>query len=135
MNNPIATVALAGLGGYLGTVVRSGLGLKVSPLGDGPEVAVGLRGLPVSTLIVNCIGTFVLALLARLSKRFAWDPAVLIFIGTGVCGGLTTYSSFAVELLKLFEAGNWPTALSYFTITHVAAGCCAVLGWALAGAG
>lgn len=52
---------------------------------------------PYGTLTVNVVGCFVLGLLTGASS--AWIP----LLGTGLCGGLTTYSTFSYETVRLFE--------------------------------
>ena len=51
------------------------------------------RGFPVGTILVNVCGSFALGLFSGLG--LAGDPWALL--GVGFCGGLTTYSAFAVQ--------------------------------------
>ncbi|MDP2771926.1 MAG: CrcB family protein [Nocardioides sp.] len=51
------------------------------------------RTLPLGTLLVNVVGSFGLGVFTALSV----DVDVLALLGTGLCGGLTTYSAFAVQ--------------------------------------
>ena len=58
---------------------------------------------PLGTLTVNVVGCLVLGLVAGLSSRLHWSPHVMQLVGTGFCGGLTTYSTFAVETVELVK--------------------------------
>jgi CrcB protein len=55
------------------------------------------RGLPAGTLLVNVAGSLVLGLLVGADV----DGAPLALLGTGFCGGFTTYSAFAVQTHRL----------------------------------
>lgn len=55
------------------------------------------RDLPTGTLLVNVVGSFVLGLLTAL----ALSGDIMALLGVGFCGGLTTYSSFAVQANRL----------------------------------
>ncbi|KOG26213.1 MULTISPECIES: fluoride efflux transporter CrcB [Streptomyces] len=55
---------------------------------------------PWGTLVVNVVGSFALGLLAGVAPGRA-SP----LLGTGLCGALTTYSTFSYETLKLYEDG------------------------------
>ncbi|WP_137989246.1 fluoride efflux transporter CrcB [Streptomyces vilmorinianum] len=55
---------------------------------------------PWGTFTVNVIGSFVLGLLTGVSSAQAF-----LLLGTGLCGALTTYSTFSYETLKLYEGG------------------------------
>jgi CrcB protein len=57
---------------------------------------------PVGTLTVNVVGSFVLALVTALGA----GSDVLLFVGTGACGSFTTFSSFSVETVQLWEDGE-----------------------------
>lgn len=89
------------LGGAVGTLVRAGL---VEAFGDGAP------GWPWATFGVNVVGAFLLGwLVATLPPATRHRP----LLTTGLCGGLTTFSTFQVELLKMLEAGRSGLALAY----------------------
>lgn len=113
-------IALAAVfaGGLLGTAARLG----VDALLPHPSTA-----FPWSTLWVNTLGSFALALLvARV-----WPVAPLWLkagLGAGVLGSFTTFSAVAVALVSLADAGAWGLA-ALFAVASVATG----LGAAWAG--
>jgi len=77
---------------------------------------------PRGTLLVNATGSFVLALLFALRGE-ALSPELRLFLGAGVLGGYTTYSSFNYETLALLEQGSpWLAAAN---VTLTVAGCLA----------
>jgi CrcB protein len=95
-------------GGALGTLLRAGL---VEAVGEGAP------GWPWATLVVNVVGAFLLGYLVTAlppvtRHRPLWT--------TGFCGGLTTFSTLQVELLKMLEAGNIEIALGYAGASVVA---------------
>ncbi|MET9350370.1 fluoride efflux transporter CrcB [Streptomyces termitum] len=83
---------------------------------------------PWGTFTVNVVGSFVLGLLTGVTSAQAQ-----LLLGTGLCGALTTYSTFSYETLKLYEGG----ARGYAVLNaggSLAAGLAAVwLGTAVAG--
>lgn len=85
--------------------------------------------LPRGTLLVNVTGSFVLALL--LARAEALSPGARLFLGAGVLGGYTTYSSFNYETLALAERGG--LALAFANVAVTVLGCLAagVAGLAL----
>ena len=83
---------------------------------------------PVKTFAINILGSFVIGLIAGLAlKNNALNPRVVLFLKVGICGGFTTFSSFALETGDLIKGGNTLTALLY-VILSVAAGVAAVFG-------
>jgi CrcB protein len=54
---------------------------------------------PYGTLLVNALGSLVLGVVVGLSSSL--PPELRLLVGTGFCGGLTTFSTFAVETLAL----------------------------------
>lgn len=92
-------------GGALGSGLRFLVGHALPTPAD---------GFPWSTFIVNIAGSFFLGLLAGLAIRSqALSRTTLLFLGTGLCGGFTTFSTFSVETLAMYEAGHVILAASY----------------------
>jgi CrcB protein len=92
---PLSAIAGVALGGAVGTLVRYLVGLSISPL----QLA-----FPLGTLLVNVAGSFVIGAVMFLAlERTAMSPVLRATLATGFCGGLTTFSSFALETYRLFE--------------------------------
>ena len=110
---------LAALGGALGALARWGVGrgLPHSP-----------GGWPWATVLVNLTGCALIGvLLAVLMARFPDHPWLRPFLVTGVLGGYTTFSTFAVDAVQLSDAGAWGTAAGYVLVS-VVGGVVAVAG-------
>jgi CrcB protein len=71
------------------------------------------NGFPWATLAVNVAGCAVLGLVVVLSERALPSRYLRPLLGTGFCGGLTTFSTFAVETDLLVRAGRLATAATY----------------------
>jgi fluoride exporter len=90
-------------------------------------------GLPYGTLVVNVTGSFVLGLfLVWTTERVLADPRWRLLIAVGLCGGYTTYSSFAYETLVLFEQGQWGASVWNLLLTNILCLAGVVAGAALA---
>jgi CrcB protein len=82
-------VAVVSVGGGLGSVARYGLAQWIHPAGD---------GFPVPTLLTNLVGALLLGILVvAVTEVWPVHPLVRPALGTGVLGGFTTFSTFAVE--------------------------------------
>lgn len=100
-------------GGFLGAVARAELG-EVLPFDGG--------GWPWATFVVNIGGAFLLGyVMTRLPRSSYRRP----FLGTGLCGGLTTFSTMQVELLRMLDEDRLALAASY-ALVSVTAGFLAV---------
>jgi CrcB protein len=108
---------LAALGGALGALARWGVaGALPSPAGRWPW----------ATLLVNVTGCLLIGvLLAVVLARFPSSSWARPFLATGVLGGYTTYSAFAVDVVRLVDAGHAPVA-GLYVVTSVAGGALAV---------
>lgn len=112
-----------GLGGFAGSVCRYLVGLLPVQPAD---------GFPVKTLCINVAGAFTLGLLAALAARNpALPPRLMLLLRVGVCGGFTTFSTFAYETMALLNAGK-PGAAALYMAASGALGVLAVLGGQLA---
>lgn len=104
--NAIGWAAVAA-GGALGAVTRYGVAQWLSHAAHKGEF-------PWATLLVNVVGTAILATLAGLSwSERGLSPTANLLLGTGFCGALTTFSTFSVEAVALWRAGHGTTALAY----------------------
>lgn len=82
--------------------------------------AYGARSLPVATLTVNLVGSFLLGLLVGwLGDKVA--PGLRLAMFTGLLGGFTTFSTFALETSVLMRSGESASAVVYLVVS-VAAG-------------
>lgn len=98
-------VALVAAGGTVGALARVGLAERF-PVVPG--------AIPWTTFAENLVGAFLLGLvLTLLAERVAATPAVRLLVCTGTLGAFTTYSTFAVELVRLAEDGHALTAGAY----------------------
>ena len=91
---------LVGLGGFLGTVARYGLGGFVARLRGGGTF-------PLETLVINVTGCLVIGGLAGISEtRGVFTGTTRAFLFIGVLGGFTTFSAFSNETINLWREGE-----------------------------
>lgn len=94
----IKTLASICAGASLGATLRWTLGARLNAL---------LPGLPPGTLTANLVGGYVIGVAVA---YFATSPAIApewrLFIVTGFCGGLTTFSTFSAEVVTLLQEGR-----------------------------
>ena len=75
---------------------------------------------PYSTLIVNLSGAFIIGLVQQLGTEALMIPDnTRLFLTTGMMGGLTTYSTFSYETVRLMESGAWSQAWINIFVTTV----------------
>lgn len=111
-------------GGALGGSMRWGLNLLVPP---------GESGFPYSTLVENVLGCSLLAVLTVYLTE-VWQPGPYLrpFLGVGVLGGFTTFSTYTNDARQLILEGEAPLALTYYTLSLVAGLVAVLAGFALA---
>lgn len=99
-------------GGALGTLARAGLAaVMVTEPGRWPW----------PTFIVNIVGAFLLGYFTtRLLERLPLSSYRRPLLGTGLCGGLTTFSTMQVETLKMIEHHRYGLAAGYIAASIVA---------------
>lgn len=65
---------------------------------------------PWHTFAINVLGSFALGVVAATCRdRPSWQ----LFLGVGICGGFTTFSTFSVEMLAMMERDRWLAAVGY----------------------
>jgi CrcB protein len=118
------TIAVIALGGAAGTLGRVELGRLIPTTTD---------GFPWPTFAANITGAFIIGLIIVLVlERLPSTRYVRPLVGTGFCGGLTTFSTLAVEIDLLVKAGRVGLAIGYLAAS-LGAGMIAVFaGMALA---
>lgn len=100
----LAKLLLVGSGGFLGSVGRYLLGQAMLPHSS---------AFPFGTLLINVIGSFVIGALSVFTDgEGAAREYAKLFLSVGVCGGFTTFSTFSLETLRLFEK-EVPLAFAY----------------------
>lgn len=96
------TVAMVLLGGAIGAPMRYLTDLLVQSRHDSV--------FPWGTFTVNVLGSLVLGITAAVAVDLAPPAWVLALVGTGLCGALTTFSTFGYETVRLLEEGSVLTA-------------------------
>lgn len=76
-------------------------------------------GFPHGTLIVNLFGCFSIAAVMHAAVTLGWPPTVRAAATIGFIGGMTTYSSFNYETMRLFEEGAPATAFLNLGVTVI----------------
>ena len=99
------------LGGALGSVLRYLVALMAS-------AALG-PGFPWGTLAVNLVGSFVIGLVQQAAtEALVIGEKARLFLATGMMGGLTTYSAFSYETVRLLEtSAAWSAWLNVVLTT------------------
>ncbi|MEH0833054.1 fluoride efflux transporter CrcB [Pectobacterium cacticida] len=97
-----STLLAVFIGGGIGSVARWQLGVKFNQL---------YPTLPLGTLLANLLGAFVIGGTLAFFLRYPYlDQNWKIFITTGLCGGLTTFSTFSAEVVMLMQSGHLAAA-------------------------
>jgi CrcB protein len=99
------SVLAVGFGAFAGALLRWGFGALFNPL---------LPALPLGTLAANLLGGFVIGAALGLFTQFqSLPPELRLFVTTGFCGGLTTFSTFSAETVTLMlrQQYGWTAAI------------------------
>ena len=98
-----------GIGGGLGSILR-----YIVQVFIGRHVPLIF---PLGTFVVNCSGCFLIGIFYSLATKYTTiTPEWRLFLITGICGGFTTFSTFAFENMSLLRSGDF----LYFSIYIVA---------------
>lgn len=104
-------VLSVGLGGFIGAVLRYLMG----------KIPVGENTLfPVKTFAINVIGCLTIGVITVLAARNTHiDQRLILFLKVGLCGGFTTFSTFALETTNLIKGGHAGVAFLYAALSMV----------------
>ncbi|MFN4326970.1 MAG: fluoride efflux transporter CrcB [Azonexus sp.] len=98
------------LGASLGAVLRWQLGVRLNSV---------FTTMPPGTLVANLIGGYIIGLaIAYFAQAPEITPEWRLFIITGFCGGLTTFSTFSAEVVSLLQEGRIAWAMGVM-LTHL----------------
>jgi len=115
---------VVGLGGFLGAVMRYLVGL----------VPVGAQGgFPYKTLAINVVGAFAIGVVVAFAARGVVSPRWELFLKVGICGGFTTFSTFALECDQLAARGSAGQAVLYVCLSLSLGMLAAFIGQRVAG--
>lgn len=99
---------MVGLGGALGSMLRYLISLI--PVNN---------TFPFLTLITNLLGALLIGFIVGLSDNLFISKKFLLFLKTGVCGGFTTFSTFSLEAVQLFQRGEPFLGALYTTLSVI----------------
>ena len=107
----MAECLFVGIGGFIGSVCRYLIGLiPLSPS----------NGFPVKTLVINVVGAFAIGLIAAAAAKNAdISLRIVLLLKTGICGGFTTFSTFALEISDMLRGGSWAAAAAYMLLSLI----------------
>ncbi|MDQ1002485.1 CrcB protein [Neobacillus niacini] len=98
------------LGGFLGALTRYAIGEWIQTN----------NGFPLGTLLINLLGCLFLGwFLTFITNRKNIKPALTLLIGTGFFGSFTTFSTFSVETILLFQNGQAAYGVLYILISII----------------
>jgi len=131
MNLNFMTLAAVFVGGGMGSVARVTLGASINKWADegflvfGSSIDSSLA--PLGILVANIISTALLVIIfvyggEKLGRDSIWIPLLTV----GFCGGFSTFSTFSLDTLRLFEQGNSSWAFANIIISLIA---CLGIGW------
>lgn len=107
---------LVGVGGVGGALLRYAV-----------YEAMPAQEYPLATLVVNVLGSFVLGVVIFADV----GETTVTLVGVGVCGAFTTYSTFAVDTVRLWESGNIGQSIAHALLNLVVSLAAVGLAWVL----
>ena len=97
-----------GAGGFIGSITRYLLSkVELQKSGD----------YPLNTLLVNVLGAVLIGVIIAEAQKNGMSENKLLFLKFGLCGGLTTFSTFSVEMYGYLEKGNVVIAIGYGVVS------------------
>ncbi len=84
---------------------------------------------PWGTFTINIAGSFVLGVVAAAVSSKGAPEWLYVLVGTGLCGAMTTFSTFGFETVRLVEDGEWSAAIANAAGSLVVGLGAVALGW------
>lgn len=106
MHNLLLIFIGGGIGSCLRYAIQLGIGRSET------------TGFPTGTFIVNILGCLAIGISAGLMERYKISPAYGLLVMTGLLGGFTTFSSFALEFVELWKNNQAGIALLYVLLSN-----------------
>lgn len=114
----VLTFVLVGLGGGLGALARWGVQKAGAHLISTHGVEHGEKLTPWLTFLVNVAACFVLGVVvARLGSATGTGGVIYTLLGAGFCGGLSTLSTAAADIVEIVRRGAYSIALAYLMLS------------------
>ncbi|MCV2442177.1 fluoride efflux transporter CrcB [Acinetobacter bereziniae] len=102
------------IGSILGAWLRWAISLELNKL---------FENIPFGTVIVNLLGAFIIGLAVSFFSNSSLSANYKLFVITGFCGGLTTFSTFSMEVVTLLQSGKFDYAI-FTVLVHVVGALC-----------
>ena len=115
---------------FLLVMVAGGLGATARFVVDSCFAPLN-RHFPIGTLVVNVLGSFALGVVMGMGAKHTLTPTEATVLGVGFCGGFTTFSTAALDALRLFVAGRSRTFSVYWLLGFVMCVVAGAIGWAV----
>ena len=104
-------ILAVGAGGFIGSVLRYVIGLI--PVTE-------TLAFPIKTFAINVIGCLLIGVIAvSASKNIDLNTQMLLLLKVGLCGGFTTFSTFALETSDLMKSGHMGIAFLYVVLSVI----------------
>lgn len=116
-------ILFVALGGALGSLLRFGIGIWLKP-----EY---LSAFPIHTFLINSIGCLLIGFVFAYLQVNAEKDFLHYFLIIGVLGGFTTFSSFSMETIYLYQQGELIKATAYVLLSNIVGIASAWLGFGL----
>lgn len=114
-------ILFVALGGALGSLLRFGIGIWLKPEYH--------AAFPIHTLLINTVGCLIIGCVFALLQTNNEQLTLQYFLVTGILGGFTTFSSYTMETVYLYQQGEFLRASSYVLLSNVLGIGSAALGY------
>jgi CrcB protein len=104
-------IALIFIGGGIGSVLRYLIGIPFKQWNI---------SLPVGTLIANLTAAVIIGITFTFASKTNLSPRAVFFLTTGLCGGLSTFSTFGWETIQLFQQQQFGWAIANILVSNIA---------------